>query len=51
MLGFRSMSSARAILGRVDMVHMIRKGQATYACNPNLSLAEQFHLPGRLQAA
>jgi hypothetical protein len=24
------------------MVHMMRKGQAKYACNQQLSLAEQF---------
>ncbi len=42
MLGFKSMDSARAILGRIEMVHMMRKGQAEYACNSNLSPAEQF---------
>ena len=44
MLGFKSLSSARVILGGIEMVHMMRKGQAKYACNPNLSLAEQFEL-------
>ena len=34
MLGFGSMSSAREILNGVEMVHMMRKGQAKYACNP-----------------
>jgi putative transposase len=42
MLGFKSMDSARAILGGIEMIHMIRKGQAKYACTPQLSLAEQF---------
>jgi len=42
MLGFKSMASARASLGGIEMVHMIRKGQAKYACNSDLSLAEQF---------
>lgn len=42
MLGFKSMVSARAILYGIEMVHMMRKGQAKYACNSNLSLAEQF---------
>jgi transposase-like protein len=42
MLGFKSMASARAILGGIELVHMMRKGQAKYACNSNLSLAEQF---------
>ena len=42
MLGFKSMSSARTILGGIEMVHMMRKGQAKYACAQQLSLAEQF---------
>ena len=42
MLGFESMASTRTILGGIEMVHMMRKGQAEYACNSNLSLAEQF---------
>ena len=32
MMGFKSMNSARAILGGIEMVHMMRKGQAKYAC-------------------
>ena len=42
LLGFRSMDSARAILGGIEMVHMMRKGQANYALNPQPLLAEQF---------
>jgi transposase-like protein len=42
MLGFKSDRSARIILGGIEMVHMMRKGQAKYACNSNISLAEQF---------
>src|SRR5829696_4827390 len=42
MLGFKTMNSARAILGGIEMVHMMRKGQAKYACTHQLSLAEQF---------
>lgn len=42
MLGFKTISSARVILGGIEMFHMMRKGQATYARNPQLSLAEQF---------
>jgi transposase-like protein len=42
MLGFKSMAAARVILSGIEMVHMMRKGQATYACNSKLSLAEQF---------
>jgi transposase-like protein len=42
MLGFKSMASARAILGGIGMVHMMRKGQAKYACHSDLSLAKQF---------
>ena len=44
MLGFKSMASARAILGGIEMVHMMRKGQAKYACRSQLSLAEQFNI-------
>jgi transposase-like protein len=44
MLGFKSMHSARAVLGGIEMVHMMRKGQAKYACAQQLSLAEQFKL-------
>jgi transposase-like protein len=44
MLGFKSSCSARIILGGIEMIHMMRKGQAKYACNQQLSLAEQFHL-------
>ena len=42
MMGFKSMSSARAILGGIEMVHMMRKGQAKYACTQQPSLADQF---------
>ncbi|WP_114187272.1 IS6 family transposase [Microvirga aerophila] len=42
MLGFQSVASARVILGGIEMIHMMRKGQAKYACNSNLSLAAQF---------
>ena len=44
MLGFNSVASARVILGGIEMVHMMRKQQAKYACNPQPSLAEQFEL-------
>ncbi|WP_114947050.1 IS6 family transposase [Microvirga calopogonii] len=44
MLGFKSMATARVILGRIEMIHMMRKQQAKYPCNRQPSLAEQFHL-------
>jgi putative transposase len=44
MLGFKSVASARVILGGIELIHMMRKQQAKYACNQQLSLAEQFHL-------
>ncbi len=44
MLGFKSVASARRILGGIEMVHMMRKQQAKYASNQPLSLAEQFYL-------
>jgi transposase-like protein len=42
MLGFKLVNSARAILSGIEMVHMMRKGQAKYARNRQPSLAEQF---------
>jgi putative transposase len=42
MLGFKSVSSARTILSGIEMVHMMRKGQAKYAGNRQPSLAEQI---------
>jgi transposase-like protein len=42
MLDSKSMNSARLILGGIEMVHMIRKGQVRCARNSHFSLAEQF---------
>lgn len=42
MLGFKSFDTARMILGGIELIHMLRKQQAKYACNQQLSLAEQF---------
>jgi len=42
MLGFKSADSARVIIGGIELIHMMRKQQAKYACNQQLSLAEQF---------
>jgi transposase-like protein len=42
MLGFKSITTARVILSGIEMIHMMRKGQAKYACNAQPSLAEQF---------
>ena len=44
MLGFHAAATARVILGGIEMVHMMRKQQAKYACNRQLSLAEQFDM-------
>jgi putative transposase len=44
MLGFKSMATALVILGGIEMIHMMRKGQAKYARNPQPSLAVQFEL-------
>jgi len=44
MLGFKSVVSARVILGGIELIHMMRKGQAKCACHPQPSLAEQFDL-------
>jgi transposase-like protein len=42
MLGFKSLNSACVILGGIETMHTLRKGQAKYACSSNMSLAEQF---------
>jgi putative transposase len=42
MLGFKSVASARVILGGIELVHMMRKQQARYARKRQLSLAKQF---------
>jgi hypothetical protein len=42
MLGFKSVNSARAILGGIEMVHMMRRGQAKYTRHSDLGLAKQF---------
>jgi putative transposase len=44
MLGFQTIDSACAILGGIEMIHMMRKQQAKYARSPQPSLAEQFKL-------
>ena len=44
MLGFKSIASARVILGGIEMVHMMHKGQAKYARSLQLSLAERFSI-------
>jgi transposase-like protein len=44
MLGFKSTTTAHVILSDIEMVHIMRKGQADYACNQQLSLADQFEL-------
>jgi transposase-like protein len=42
MFGFTSRASARENLGGIEMVHMMREGQAKFARSPQLSLVEQF---------
>jgi putative transposase len=44
MLGFKSVAAARVILSGIEMVHMMRKQQAKYACHRQPSVTEQFHL-------
>ena len=44
MLSFQTADTARVILCGIEMVHMMRKQQAKYACKRQPSLAEQFHL-------
>jgi putative transposase len=42
MLGLKSADSARVIISGIELIHMMRKQQAKYACDQRLSLAEQF---------
>ena len=42
MLGFQTIGSAPASLRGIEMIHMMRKQQASYAGNPQPSLAEGF---------
>jgi putative transposase len=44
MLGFQTIRSARAVLGSIERIHMMRQGKAKYACNLQPSLAEKFNL-------
>jgi putative transposase len=44
MLGFKSLANAKTILTGIEMVHMMRKQQARFACNPRSSPGEQFEL-------
>jgi transposase-like protein len=44
MMGFKSMNCDRAMLGGIEIVNMMRSQQAKYACNRQLSLAEQFNI-------
>jgi transposase-like protein len=44
MLGFKSIDSARTILSGIEMVPMMGKQQAEFACNLQPSLAEEFDL-------
>jgi putative transposase len=41
-LGFKAVNTAHAILGGIEMVHMMRKGQAKCALVGQSTLAEQF---------
>jgi transposase-like protein len=43
-LGFHSAVRARVILGGIEMIPMMRTGQANYACNLQPSLAVQVDL-------
>lgn len=44
MLGFKSFRCAQTILGGVELIHIIRKGQYQHPQGDGLSPAEQFYL-------
>jgi transposase-like protein len=43
MLGFKSTASAAVILGGIELIHMIRKGQMLQPDGRNPSVADQFY--------
>src|SRR3712207_6980489 len=47
MPGFKSADSAGAILSGIEMIHMMRKQQAKYACNPQRSEEHTSELQSR----
>ena len=44
MLGIKSVASAQANLGGIEMVYVMCKGQTKFARSPQLSLVEQFSI-------
>ncbi len=44
MMGFKSKACAAIILGGIEMVQMMRHGQANYARNPSPNLKHQFEI-------
>ena len=52
MLGFKSQMSAAIVLSGIEMIRMMRKRPARYACNPSPSIAEPIFSPpdGRAEA-
>ncbi len=42
MMGFKAFSSVAATLTGIEMVHMMRKRQESFAFNPKATLQEQF---------
>jgi putative transposase len=52
MLGFKAFHAARSVLGRIELMHMIRKGQMMIPGVEAMSFAEQFYaLAGELRPA
>ena len=43
MLGFKSFHSAKSILTGIELMHMIRKAQLTFAGAEEISFADQFY--------
>lgn len=44
MLGFKSFRFAKIILGGIELIHMISKGQSQHHQGSSLSNAQQFYL-------
>jgi transposase-like protein len=45
MLGFKTFRCARILLGGIEVMHMIAKGQMIDGAVPKRSVAEQFYFP------
>jgi len=49
-MNFKSFGSARSVLAGIELMHMIRKGQADFKGADKMSISQQFYaLAGQLR--